>query len=103
MNFEWDRSKSAANLEKHGVSFEEAATAFGDPLSITILDPDSSDDEDRFILIGQAFSGRLLVVVHTDPFRAVPVFQAHLLGLVELMKEVLVILIGQVDGYFDHI
>ena len=66
MNFEWDRSKSAADLEKHGVSFEEAATAFGDPLSITILDPDSSDDEDRFILIGQAFSGRLLVVVHTD-------------------------------------
>jgi uncharacterized DUF497 family protein len=66
MNFEWDRAKSAANQEKHGVSFEEAATAFGDPLSITILDPDSSEDEDRFILIGQAFSGRLLVVVHTD-------------------------------------
>lgn len=66
MNFEWDREKAAGNLEKHGVSFEEAATAFGDPLSSTILDPDSSDDEDRYVLIGQAFSGRLVVVVHTD-------------------------------------
>lgn len=65
MNFEWDREKAASNLEKHRVSFE-AATAFGDPLSSTILDPDSSDDEDRYVLIGQAFSGRLVVVVHTD-------------------------------------
>ena len=78
MNFEWDRSKSASNLEKHGVSFEEAATAFGDPLSITILDPDSSDDEDRFILIGQAFSGRLLVVVHTDRDESTRLISARL-------------------------
>jgi hypothetical protein len=65
MNFEWDRAKAEANQETHGVSFEEAATAFGDPLSTTIIDPDHSDDEDRFVLVGQAYSGRLLVVVHT--------------------------------------
>jgi uncharacterized DUF497 family protein len=65
MNFEWDRVKADANLEKHGVSFEEAATAFGDPLSLTIGDPDHSDQEDRFILVGYTFSGRLVVAVHT--------------------------------------
>jgi uncharacterized protein len=65
MNFEWDRAKANANLEAHGVSFEEAATAFGDPLSLTISDPDHSDQEDRFILIGQSFSGRLVVADHT--------------------------------------
>ena len=65
MNFEWDHEKAASNLDKHGVSFEEAATAFGDPLSSTIPDPDSSDDEERYALVGQAFSGRL-GVVHTD-------------------------------------
>jgi len=65
MNFEWDRLKADANLEKHGVSFKEAATAFGDPLSLTIADPDHSDREDRFILIGHTFAGRLVVAVHT--------------------------------------
>jgi uncharacterized DUF497 family protein len=78
MNFEWDRTKAAANLEKHGVAFDEAATAFGDPLSITIGDPDHSDDEDRFVLIGQAYSGRLLVVVHTDRGESVRLISARL-------------------------
>ncbi len=78
MNFEWDRLKSATDREKHGVSFEEAATAFGDPLSITILDPDSSDEEHRFVLIGQAFSGRLLVVVHTDRGESTRLISARL-------------------------
>ncbi len=78
MNFEWDREKAASNLEKHEVSFEEAATAFGDPLSSTILDPDSSDDEDRYVLIGQAFSGRLVVVVHTDRGESVRLISARL-------------------------
>ena len=66
MNFEWDAGKSASNREKHGVSFEEAASAFGDPLSSTILDPDSSGDETRFVLIGRTVFGRTVVVVHTD-------------------------------------
>jgi len=78
MNFEWDREKAASNLDKHGVSFEEAATAFGDPLSGTILDPDSSDDEERYVLIGQAFSGRLVVVVHTDRGESVRLISARL-------------------------
>ena len=52
--FEWDESKAAKNFRKHGVSFEEAATAFGDPFSITIYDPLHSENEDRFILLGMS-------------------------------------------------
>jgi uncharacterized DUF497 family protein len=66
MHFEWDPEKARANRAKHGVSFEEAMRAFLDPLSVTILDPDHSESEARFVLIGQSPSGRLLVVVHTD-------------------------------------
>jgi len=51
MHFEWDPEKARANLAKHGVSFEEAMRAFLDPLSVTILDPDHSEGEDRFVLI----------------------------------------------------
>ena len=65
MEIEWDPNKADSNLEKHGVPFDEAATAFGDPLSLTIADPDHSDDEERFVLLGQSFAGRLVVVVHT--------------------------------------
>ena len=66
LSFEWDAQKASANERKHGVSFDEAATAFGDPLSVTIPDPDHSEDEDRFILLGSTYRGRILVVVHTD-------------------------------------
>jgi uncharacterized DUF497 family protein len=66
IKFEWDPTKAEANLAKHGVSFAEAASAFGDTLSLTIFDPDHSDDEDRFVLLGMSSSGRLLVVSHTD-------------------------------------
>ena len=66
LQFVWDREKAAANLRKHGVDFEEAATAFGDPLSITIPDPDHSAGEERWLLIGQGRAGRLLVVAHTE-------------------------------------
>lgn len=66
MHFEWDPEKARANLVKHGVSFEAAMSAFRDPLSITILDPDHAEGEARFILMGQSPAGRLLVVVHTD-------------------------------------
>lgn len=66
LTFEWDESKAAQNRRKHGVGFEEAATAFGDPLSLTIPDPDHSKAEDRFVLIGESFRSRLLVVVHTE-------------------------------------
>lgn len=66
MQFEWDPEKAAENEQKHGVSFEEAATAFGDPMSLTTPDPAHSDQEDRLILLGESFRGRLMVVVHTD-------------------------------------
>jgi uncharacterized DUF497 family protein len=66
MDFEWDPDKAARNLAKHGVSFSEAATVFGDPLALTYLDPDHSEDEDRFLTFGESDRGRLLVVSHTD-------------------------------------
>ncbi|MDZ4258617.1 MAG: BrnT family toxin [Gemmatimonadales bacterium] len=66
LEFEWDPRKAAANLRKHGVTFEEAVSAFADPHSITIPDPDHSIDEDRFILIGRSAMERLLVVVHLE-------------------------------------
>ena len=64
LEFEWDIDKSASNLRKHGVSFVEAVTAFADELSLTIDDPDHSEEEDRFLLVGLSSDRRLLVVVH---------------------------------------
>jgi uncharacterized protein len=66
LTFEWDSRKARSNLTKHGVGFEEASTVFGDPLSLTIPDPEHSKIEDRFVTMGSAFTGKLLVVVHTD-------------------------------------
>ncbi|MFL5385978.1 MAG: BrnT family toxin [Longimicrobiaceae bacterium] len=66
LRFEWDPAKDEANERKHGVTFHDASTAFSDPLSSTIPDPDHSEREDRFLLIGQDVSGRLLVVAHTE-------------------------------------
>jgi hypothetical protein len=63
---EWDPVKARTNRRKHGITFEEAATVFNDPLSSTILDPSYSEIEERFVIIGQSIQGRLLVVVHTD-------------------------------------
>ena len=65
MRFSWDPKKAASNLNKHGVSFEEAATVFGDPLSDTFPDPDHSMEEYRFVIIGSSESGKILVVAHT--------------------------------------
>ena len=77
LTFEWDSEKALANERKHGVLFDEAATAFGDPLSITISDPDHSDDEDRSILMGSTYRGRILVVVHTDRGDSVRIISAR--------------------------
>jgi uncharacterized DUF497 family protein len=66
LTFEWDSGKARLNEDKHGVSFEEAATVFGDTLSLTIGDPDHSTTEDRFVILGLSARGRLLVVVHTE-------------------------------------
>ena len=66
LKFEWDSSKARSNLEKHGVSFEEAATVFADDLSLTISDPDHSEGEYRYLIIGLSLQGQLLVVSHTE-------------------------------------
>jgi uncharacterized protein len=66
VEFEWDPDKAAGNLAKHGVSFQEAASVFGDPLAITYYDPDHSDHEDRYLTFGHSAGGRLLVISHTD-------------------------------------
>jgi uncharacterized protein len=76
MRFERDESKAARNLVKHGVSFEEAATVFGDPLSDTFDDPDYSIGERRFIIIGTSESSRILVVGHTDDGEMVRIINA---------------------------
>ena len=65
-HFEWDRTKAAANKRRHGVSFLEASTVFGDPLSILLPDPDHSYDEERFLLLGRSRHQRLLVVSHAE-------------------------------------
>ena len=66
MPFEWDDEKAEINLKKHKVNFQEAKSAFGDPFSITIDDPDHSKEEHRYIDIGKSDSGKLLVVVYTE-------------------------------------
>jgi uncharacterized protein len=62
--FEWDEEKNASNRLKHGVSFEESRSAFADECARLIADPDHSDEEDRFILLGMSVQWRLLVVCH---------------------------------------
>ncbi len=66
MEFEWDEEKAAANLAKHGVSFEEAGTIFDDPLYVDFYDPDHSSEEHRYIIIGESRQRRLLVVSYTE-------------------------------------
>ncbi len=66
LRFAWDPAKAAANLRKHGVSFEDATTAFGDPHSLTVPDPDHSTAESRFTLIGTSKLGLIVVVSHTE-------------------------------------
>ena len=66
MRFEWDKEKAKRNLEKHGVSFHEAVTVFGDPLAVTFNDPDHSIGEYRYLTFGLSRVDRLLVVSHTE-------------------------------------
>lgn len=64
MNFVWDDNKATLNQQKHGVSFTEAATVFDDENGLVIFDPDHSQNEDRFIILGMSYALRLLVVCH---------------------------------------
>ncbi len=78
MDFEWDDAKAAANERKHGVSFPEAMTVFGDPLSITGDDPGHADVEDRFLTVGKSVDGRLIIVSHTDRGDSIRIISARL-------------------------
>jgi len=66
VNFEWDPGKARQNRRKHRVSFQEAATVFGDPLAVTYPDPDHSTSEQRFITVGMSSAGQVLFVAHAD-------------------------------------
>ena len=66
MEFEWDKNKAERNEKKHGISFSEATTVFGDPLEITISDPEHSSGEYRFLSIGKSNMGNILVVSYTE-------------------------------------
>jgi uncharacterized DUF497 family protein len=66
LDFEWDADRARRNVEKHRVSFEEAATVFDDPMFITFIDDEHSIDEERYITIGLSNLGRLLMLAHAD-------------------------------------
>ncbi len=78
MDFEWDPAKATANESKHGVTFEEAMTVFGDPLELTISDPDHSMEEFRFVSIGLSGARRLLIVSYTERDEVIRLISARL-------------------------
>ena len=77
MKFEWNPNKAAANIDKHDVSFPEAATVFDDSLSVTFPDIDHSIRERRYVIIGMSESGLLLVVSHTDRDNCIRIISAR--------------------------
>ena len=77
LKFEWNARKAARNLRRHKVSFEEAATVFSDPLSATFPDPDHSDEDDRFIIIGLSNRQRLLMISHTERVDRIRIISAR--------------------------
>jgi hypothetical protein len=66
IEFEWNNNKATANLSKHCVSFDEAKTVFDDPLFVDFYDSDHSDDEHRYLIIGQSHRGRILIVSYNE-------------------------------------
>ncbi len=83
MEFEWDPTKAAANLRQHGVSFNEAATVFGDFLGATAVDPDHSTDENRYITVGSSNRGRVLMVAHVERGDRIRIISARTLTRTE--------------------
>lgn len=75
--YEWDPRKAAANLTKHGVSLEEAASVFNDPLAITFSDPDHSVAEERLLSFGLSNTGRLLAIISTERGSALRIISAR--------------------------
>lgn len=77
MRFQWDTDKAKLNLNKHGVSFEEATTVFGDVLALTFVDPEHSQSETRFRTLGLSNSQELLVVIHTEQLETIRIISAR--------------------------
>src|SRR5438094_10126966 len=77
IKFDWDPRKARRNLQKHGIDFDEASTVFADTLSITIPDPDHSEDEERWVTMGLSNRQRLLVVVHTEEEETIRIISAR--------------------------
>ena len=77
MKIEWDPKKAKSNFEKHGVSFEEAATALSDPMAATGADPDHSLSEERYVTFGVSEKGRLVVVSHTEKDQTIRIISAR--------------------------
>ena len=75
--FEWDPGKAASNLKHHGVSFDEAASVFRNPLAQVLPDPTHSQGEERAIMVGHAAGGRLLLVVFTDREKRIRIISAR--------------------------
>ncbi len=80
MKIEWDPRKAKSNFEKHGVSFEEGATALSDPMAATGADPDHSITEQRYVTFGVSEKGRLLVVSHTEKGDTIRIISARKAG-----------------------
>ncbi len=77
MNYDWDRAKAARNLAKHGVTFEEAGSVFGDPLAYTFTDPDHSEGEERQLTFGLSINRRILVVSHIEHRKGIRIISAR--------------------------
>ncbi|MEH1960435.1 MAG: BrnT family toxin [Nostoc sp.] len=77
MKFEWDENKATINLLKHQVSFEEAKTVFDDPLYVDLYDPDHSDNEERYLIIGESSRGRLIITSYTERGNSIRLISAR--------------------------
>jgi uncharacterized protein len=75
--FEWDAAKQAQNLEKHRIAFPEAITVFDDPMFITVVDDEHSEDEERYLTIGLSAQGQLLLVAHTERAHRIRIISAR--------------------------
>jgi uncharacterized DUF497 family protein len=77
MKYEWDENKATKNLAKHGVSFTEAKTIFDDPLYVDFYDLDHSEDEERYLIVGESNRGRLLIVSYTERRELIRIISAR--------------------------
>ncbi len=87
MEFEWDPKKADRNKKKHGVTFHEGASVFGDPLAITFTDPDHSEDEERCITFGLSTQKRLFVVSHADRGNKTRIISVRLMAQRKIYEE----------------